>query len=1336
MSARDFSLLDELHGGQNLVEASAGTGKTYSIATLVLRLVAEQGLQIDEILVVTFTRAATAELRARIRARLQEGLLALSQPPDEVKDATLAALLRPLSPKMRVLFRSRLTRALMRIDAATIFTIHSFAQYALRLYALDADAEFTFEVEPNPQEVAATVTSDYLARRYFDASERDFRTLHDGCDLGQVRAQWFATRAISAPQAQLVPVPEYSGTILAKWHTQIDELRAAWSEQGDDVRAAIEDLVGLNTLGAALKKNIYKASGCAALFANFERWLFEHGTPMARVPKRGKKLLADVSWFKSLTPAKLLSSTTAAGLERVEAALARLPVLKQLKKTAEASARVVGNERAVLAARARAEFAEHLAERGTCTFDHLIARLRDALLCEVSRFGTQPETVSRSERLRASLRRRFGAALIDEFQDTDALQWDIFSALFADEERFLFLIGDPKQAIYSFRGADLSVYLRAREGVPQPRRTTISCNHRSDAALLTAMNTLWSTESPFLTDAVSYVPVRARVRDVDRRLRSSQVQQATHFDPRSAIRLFIHDGDSKAAKGAKDTMPRQVAADIAAVLNSGVELYDDQSASWRRVSPSDCAVLLRSNTVARDYRAALNDLGVSAALVGAGESVLSSPQLQWIDWWLFVIDRPPSQPALGGLLASELFGCTADDLRVFGEQCWDRLFFLAGRWRRLYHRWGFYRSFRALLTDRLPAAINTTGETCEITLSELILSRQGGERSLTNLFHLAEILHAGPASQHPTPGGLRTFIRRDADSYTTEDETEQLRLETDSKAVTISTIHRAKGLEYSLVWIPDMYNNMLVDSYSYAAFCGRTSDGQLILDLRPDNDATPKRDLIAGSQLSASQEAMRVLYVAMTRARCLCTAFWLPSPKNVNRFDPLGHLLSNGDPETMDESLDRLAANSRGTIAVLPFGGGGPATIPAIDSKTQARELHTAQFSRQTPSNKWAQHSFSSISGTPAAPRMALASEGVSPLASEHNADYDQNDTTPSDTSLIEYPKSTTPENEPELPLGRFPGGTQVGLFIHRLYELADFRWGNSNDHSDAATSAHQLVQDCARAFGLDEAVWNEEFTSAWLSTLATPLGGPLGASRLCDIEPRHRLDEWSFDLSLAGGFTPSGDGVKLPALFNAMEMTSKSGHGDDSHATQGAGRSMITEYLKSLGSRFDSAGELQGFCSGIVDLAFFATCRDGQRRFFIADYKSNILNPHSNGNPTASHYCMRGLAAPMSSHHYYLQYHLYTVALCRFLRSRLGDGFNYERDFGGVYYLFVRGMNGPDTLGAGDASAGGEVGGVFFHRPAAVAIKTISELFCDPTDSDAIAIASSPFAHLYLDNQ
>jgi len=114
----------------------------------------------------------------------------------------------------------------------------------------------------------------------------------------------------------------------------------------------------------------------------------------------------------------------------------------------------------------------------------------------------------------------------------------------------------------------------------------------------------------------------------------------------------------------------------------------------------------------------------------------------------------------------------------------------------------------------------------------------------------------------------------------------------------------------------------------------------------------------------------------------------------------------------------------------------------------------------------------------------------------------------------------------------------------------------------------------------------------------------------------------------------------------------------------------------------------------------------------------------------------MRGLAAPMSSHHYYLQYHLYTVALCRFLRSRLGDGFNYERDFGGVYYLFVRGMNGPDTLGAGDASAGGEVGGVFFHRPAAVAIKTISELFCDPTDSDAIAIASSPFAHLYLDNQ
>lgn len=1158
--------------GRTLIEASAGTGKTWTIAALYLRLLLESRLQVQDILVLTFTIAATAELRERILRRLLDAREVLSGVA--TGDELLQAFAHRSADKAADCLW--LTAAIENFDLAPIHTIHAFCQRALADHAFESGS--AFEAEVIEDETAL-----------IESALRDCWRI-DMSDAHPLWAQWLGAQKIDPAKwmADVIEIyrrrdvridlpPAPPEDFAERYARALADVRNAWT-QSDDAFDLIQN-------SASLNRNFYKKN-------DVPRWRDAIAACVHAAPFQ----FAFPDCVERFTPAGLL-----ARLKNGEAPSHPLfDALAQWRNAYEAFNAHYAHWTAAAARRVDEQLRVHKRDRRMQSYDDWLRDLDEAL------HGTGGEVLAQA------LRRRYPAALVDEFQDTDPRQYRILATIYADREMPLYFVGDPKQAIYSFRGADVYAYLRAREDVEEQR--TLRINRRSSPALVRGINALFDTNPrPFIDGRIDFHPAEA--------VEPARTLYVAGDEVAAPLQCWFMSRDEDAKPITKGRAGERVAEATAAEIQRllGASASGEARVRDRPLLGSDIAVLVRGHHQARAVRAALAHRSIASVSYGQ-DNIYCSEEASEIAQVLRAIAEPAREDLLRAALATLMLGRDARQLAVLreNEAEWSRLRDRYAGYERTARQLGFIHMWRTLSADE--------------AVTERLLALKDGERRLTNLRHLADLLHCAAEAADLDLDGLIRHLEHEATEQKATAESHQLRLESDENLVRVLTVHAVKGLQFSVVFCPFLWFARQPSEKEEVQYF-HDDAGQPGLDFGSDRyDAHRER-----AREEEKAEELRLAYVALTRAEHRCVFFWGAVTQAGD--SPLAWLLHGAEAllpsqlaerfktlsdEELRASILKLAARESDAIALRECST-APATAAAAGAADAEKQLQARPL-RTSPPRSWRVSSFSGL---------ILPQEREAP-------DYDA--LAIATTSLEDAP--------PESPLMALPGGVRFGTFVHKLFEQIDFR-AACTDAVDA------IVRDTLAEFDFDPA-WAGAMRRMLVDTVETPLDD--AGLRLSDIAPARRLVEMEF-------LFPIGD----PSASKLREAVLP---------------------LRDAGSRLpDAIGNIilaptQGFIRGFIDLVF-----EAKGRYYVADYKSNRLGMRYED------YAPRRLIEAMSESWYDLQYLLYTVALHRHLRTCV-PGYDYESHFGGVYYLFVRGM-APDR-GAGS--------GVYFARPSAKLIADLDE--------------------------
>ncbi|MEW5910219.1 MAG: 3'-5' exonuclease, partial [Thermodesulfobacteriota bacterium] len=790
-------------------------------------------------------------------------------------------------------------------------------------------------------------------------------------------------------------------------------------------------------------------------------------------------------------------------------------------------------------------------------------------------------------RLVRSVSRKYRAALVDEFQDTDPIQYDIFSTLFSGKGKTLFMIGDPKQAIYGFRGADLFSYIKASEDAK--KRYTLTQNYRSIPKLVSAVNRIFGNRRiPFLFEKIPFPPGRSPT--------SWEISEKSTEPP---LKIWFLPGKKNAL------IPKGEALRI---ISRGVAIEIRSLIQDRQIEPKEIAILTRTHRQGRILKEVMAQYLIPAVLF-SGESIFDSHEALEMERLLTGISEPANLFKIRAALVTDMVGFTADDL--YPESGSDSALEDAlARFREYHDSWrrdGFIPMFvRFLKQERV---------------KQRLISFENGERRLTNLMHLSELLHQASDKYGFTMERLIQWLSENRNAALPRMEEDQLRLESDENAVSIVTVHKSKGLEYPVVFCPFSWEGP-AESKGELTFHDPHGSAGKILDLNPD--ATPEHRLQARKE--DLSETLRLLYVALTRAGKRCYLVW--GRINGAQTSPILELL-HGNPDAGSEKiptdifhektdddllkdLDRLAERSEGSIEIqkIPSQGGTASGLIRPDAPTWVLR----SFSGRIPT-EWKITSYSSlISRSPEDEEIPdtdfdfLFSEAGEPRR-EESLSFDSG----------------------EKEIFSFPKGARAGNFFHTLFETIDFSV-SPHDQPD-------LISRILAEYGFD-LNWKDTVAEAASRVLSAPLEGAFGKVILSKLPPNRRIHEMEFYYPLKR-ITPK----ELEAAFAGFG-SSISGN----------------RFSKQMGRLLFSPRE--GFMKGYVDLVAFQN-----NRVYILDWKTNDLGAGIH------HYGKRDMDEAMEHSYYFLQYHLYVVAITRYLKLR-NPSFDYNSDFGGVFYLFLRGIH------------------------------------------------------------
>lgn len=1094
-----------------LLEASAGTGKTFSIKHLVLRLIVEQEIPINSLLVVTFTKAATAELKSRIREHLAEthGYLTGIYAAEDVDPLVVrqVEIWRGMSISDEDAVK-RLRESLARFDDSAINTIHGFCQKMLSEHVFTSAGNFDTELSDDDAALRDEVTESFLRREL------------DAC-------------------------------------TSADERRLLM--QGDDWAEKLRTLAGL-------PEDLAK------------RVIPDDVEPLPR------------EWLE----------------------------------------RFIGTAPAALRALKRA--------RRLATYDDLLAEMWLTLRDDATgAFVT-------------GIRNTYRGVLIDEFQDTDPVQFAIFRKLFleipksersADKPRALFFVGDPKQAIYSFRSADLDTYMRARKLIS--RHSRLGRNFRSCPKLVEAVNRFFSIAGPdaFLRHDLAYKPVDAKV-------------------DRTGLFLLDEDGIWREADvfeiwyteeglEGKDAMnvatARSVADDIARLITLGrdgraaiaagpddhvigsvvIEVEDGETKkpvaktiALRAVEARDIAILVQKRGHVDNVKRALARRGVRVVMK-SNDDVFRTEEAHDMLCLLHAFAEPGVERVLTALRATRLMAATLSELCDQDEQARsdlrERLEAGVARWRR------------AGAAAALSAFID------EEHLAERLLPVEGGEQRLTNYAHIIELLNEA-GRKYATPAGLLSWF--ESARAQKGGETRNLRLASDANLVTVETIHSSKGLQYPIVYLPSAESMAVMKGEKRSVFKQSDASG---MELSITHGEVQESDAL---KVKRKEELVRLAYVAMTRAACRLV---LVVPQNRTSTGWHGNYRKNAYFMALTGSLepDRdIVLDSFRELGSLP--GVRCVEIETLLTET-ADDITVAPPALDTDLGvdhakpilpKWRVSSFSSI-----------------------------NRSVTDDEVAWFGPKQSAGPLEGIL---AFPRGTKAGDAMHGMLEIADFP-AVAPDTPEADALRRSIARSRIEQFLSfpDEASLDKAVGEAARMIYDVVNAEILPGIRLRDVKMTERASEMPFLLRMR-------DGLSASDLKDTLERFG------DMYA------------IPNL-----SDDDLSGFLTGFIDLAFGA-----KGRFWILDWKSNAITRFVR---TQADFTQHVMSDEMRVHRYRLQYLIYLVALRRFLKARLGRDYD-DSLLGGACYVFLRGVSA-------DARRGPEgIQGVVYDPVGAERIARLDELF------------------------
>nr|WP_283251038.1 UvrD-helicase domain-containing protein [Rhabdothermincola salaria] len=881
--------------------------------------------------------------------------------------------------------------------------------------------------------------------------------------------------------------------------------------------------------------------------------------------------------------------------------------------------------------------ADVLARRATerrRTFDGLISEARDAL---AGGAGTA---------IVAALRKRFSLVMVDEFQDTDAVQWDIFRRAFLEgpaDPVDTVIVGDPKQSIYRFRSAELSAYLTALEYAHGHGGEVVGLgtNWRTDQALLEALDQVFA--------GVAFGHPSVAFRPVDGAPGSSQPRFFdTGPDADPAPLQFRHRPGDDDTRTARAGVAVDLVAEVVRLLEHA-ELVDD--GERRRLQASDIGILVRSNVDADAYAEALAAAGVPAAR-SSGDSVLDSAAARQWRALLVALDRPASPGAARAAALGWFFDDDASSMVDLGDDAMADLAEQLRRWAGLLVEQGLPAMLGAVRGAGLPARV---------------LVRPTGERDLTDLDHVAELLNTASGGRRTSPAALLGVLDEMALSGTTVADDEGVasevlarRIDRDDDTVKILTVHKAKGLEFPVVLCPTMWTQTTSgNDIGHGWIDGTRYVNTNAIPTNDDGAGTGPVKAVAERNAEENQdEARRLLYVALTRAKHRLVVWWARPPRG-GRSELQRVLEGAGDGEV---DLPALAARSDGRISVVEV---TPPLGEAHHRHPSPTDELSVAVAHRPIDRRWAIWSFTGIAHAAHA-------------AGAHRPP-DPADPAPPLADLMDLPPDLPPEggnDEPALvpvddepvesglhplPLLDVPGGKAFGTLVHSVLEDTDF---------GSATLAADLHDRCAEALRYRPLpVESAVLADGLVGALSAPLGGPLGPVRLVDLPRVDRLDELSFDVPLG----------RLSAARVADALLDHLPADDPVRpwAERAAAGAL--------------AVDVAGMITGSIDLV--ARTPDG--RFWLADYKTNRLRD--------TDYDRSAMASAMNDNGYPLQATLYLVALHRYLRWRLAERYDPEHQLLGAAYLFVRGMD--------PARAADDTRGVFWWCPPVAALDTVDRL-------------------------
>lgn len=1180
--------LDPLHlslQGIRLIEASAGTGKTWTLAALYLRLVLGHGGQAAQlpaqILVVTFTRAATAELRERIRERLAVAAAAF-RGQHEADDFLRQLIAEYPNADERAAAARQLELAAQWMDEAAIYTIHGWAQRMLAQHAFEGSEAIDEIADENARLTEAV--RDYWRRFYAPLDEVDA-----ACIATQWRSPQTLQRAVrpllrqSAHRVRMhgQPLPAVDDLADALRQHQVarrkaeQTARARWRDDADAIESMIRDAIQTK----ALKNNIYQPRSV------------ERELPALREWANGLHLGNDT--LARYTQAKLAGSVSKGNVAPAHPAF---EAIQQLLDACEAEPPLepllLAHAMPWIAARID-RIRERQARPG---FDDMLRQLDAALQ---GPHGAQ---------LADTIAAQYPLALIDEFQDTDPLQWRIFQRIYADRPGTgLLLIGDPKQAIYGFRGADIHTYLAARDQAQSPT-WTLTTNYRSTSSLVAAVNRLFQHADRWPLGAFAFGHAERSLPFQPILAAGTRRRLVYDGQPVAAIQMEVFPGEKPMSVGAyMETAAAHASSRIVEWLEAaqtGQCGFVDENGTQLALRPRDIAVLVRNRREAACIRVALRQRGVSSVYLSESDSIFATEEAPDVLLWLQACAMPASDRAMRAALATATMERTLAELdrlnhdEAYWEWCGERLRILQAIWQR--------HGVLAMLHNLLHV----------FDLPARLLAKPHGERALTNLQHLAELLQHAAANldgEYALIRYLAAQIARacEGDVETTEEQV--VRLESEADLVKVITVHKSKGLQYPVVMLP--FVSRFQDAPRGSVQTWHDDQGQAWIDLAPDEDAKAR---IARERL---QEDLRLLYVALTRAEHACWLGVACVAEGQSRAAGLhrsafGYVLSGGEMIEPGDLLSRVEALRGDSRDIQVHVASQPESVHIYRPSRSSHAGRQARIYTLPPPEPWWIASYSALAHS--------QGESTTQAAPE----------TATQDVLAEAVRETTEWTPTAIDYGMhaFPRGAEAGTFLHDLLE-----WIAENGFAAVADDPGELEKQIARR--CQRRGWQ-----IWIS--------PLG--------------QWLPALLHTPLALPDGHTLTLAQLADRTHYQAELEFWFEAHRvdTQQLDQLVTRLTLDALPRPALPAHRVNGMLKGFIDLIV-----EHQGRYYVLDYKSNWLGE------TAGAYTQAAMRESVLQARYDLQYAIYTLALHRLLRARL-PGYDYERHIGGVLYLYLRGID------------------------------------------------------------